>query len=469
MSSDNPESKNKSKVKPKGNAWALLPMLVLVVIYVGFTILIKTVPVLEQNYDSVPIVLVFSITLIFTLFQNRKNSIDKKFGIIGKGIGNTSIIYMIVIFLAAGIFAGTVGRSSASSVAYFFLDVFPAEWSVLIIFIVSCLVSLAMGTSVGAITLITPIAVSVASASGQDLPICVASVICGSMFGDNLSMISDTSIAACTGMGCAPKEKFLENFKIVLPAAIITIVLISCLTLGSSNGTKIIDSYNMIEFIPYILVLILSVLGINVLIVLGIGVLSGIVLVLYCTDFDVISLFNNMAQGASSMSELIVITLIVAGMAALIRANGGFEYVLYLIERFCKTKKMAQFSTGLMTSLINFITANNTVAIVVATPIAKEVCASYHIRRRRMASIVDTFSCFVQGLLPYGAQMMMALLLCQESGYSINAFDVIPVCFYQYILFAVVLFFIFTGLSDKKPNWSNKVDGKMNGFKNNKK
>ena len=441
-------------LEPKANAWALLPVLVFVVIYAASAISINHSEILRSYFNTTPIAPAFVIALIVAMEQNLKVKFQDKLGVIGRGIGNSSIIYMILIFILAGAFAGTVGRSSASSVAYFMLNYIPAEFSVLVIFIVSCVVSLAMGTSVGAVTLITPIAISVASVSGQDITVCVAVVICGSMFGDNLSMISDTAVAACTGIGCEPREKFIENSKIVVPAAIITIIVILIFTVGSGNGEQIHEPYDLVNFIPYVLVLILSLFGINVCVVLGIGIVVGCLIMGFYNGIYFTDLLNGMFSGVSGMYQIMFITILVAAISELIKENGGFAFILKFIRKHCHTKKMAQLSTGIMVAVIDFITANNTVAIVVSSPIAKEVSKSYEIRRRRMASITDTFSCIVQGILPYGAQMLIAISLCNESGLFINALDVLPYCIYQYILLAIVLLFIATGLSDKLPSWA---------------
>lgn len=441
-------------LEPKANAWALLPILVFIVIYVASAICINHNAMLRSYFNTTPIAPAFVIALIVGLEQNTKVKFQDKLGVVGRGIGNSSIIYMILIFILAGAFAGTVGRSSASSVAYFVLNFIPAEFSVLMIFIVSCIVSLAMGTSVGAITLITPIAISVASVSGQDVSVCVAVVICGSMFGDNLSMISDTAIAACTGIGCEPREKFIENSKLVVPAAIITIAIILAFTVGSSNGEQIHEPYDLINFIPYIIVLVLGLFGLNVCVVLGLGILAGCGIMIFYNGTPFTELLNGMFAGVSGMYQIMFITILVAAISELIKENGGFAFILKFIRKHCHTKKMAQLSTGIMVALIDVITANNTVAIVVSSPIAKQVSKSYEIRRRRMASITDTFSCIVQGVLPYGAQMLIAISLCNESGYFINALDVLPFCFYQFILLVIVLIFIGTGLSDHLPTWA---------------
>ena len=451
MPKKNQKKTQRKTLEPKANAWALLPILVFIVIYAISVVCVNHNMMLREYFNTTPIAPAFVIALIVGLQQNTKVKFQDKLAVVGRGIGNSSIIYMILIFILAGAFAGTVGRSSATSVAYFVLNYIPAEFSVLVLFIVSCIVSLAMGTSVGSITLMTPIAISVAAVSGQDPAICVAVVICGSMFGDNLSMISDTCVAACTGIGCEPREKFIENAKMVCPAAIITIIIILIFTVGTGNGEQIHESYDLIDFLPYLLVLVLGMFGINVCVVLGVGILVGFAIMLFYNGIYFTDLLNGMFAGVSSMYQIMFITILVAAISQIIKENGGFEFILKFIRKHCHTKKIAQLSTGVMVALIDIITANNTVAIVVSSPIAKEVSKSYEIRRRRMASITDTFSCIVQGILPYGAQMLIAISLCNEAGLFINALDVLPYCIYQYILLAIVLLFIATGLSDHMP------------------
>lgn len=329
----------KKNLEPKANAWALLPVLVFLFIYIGAQFLIGNIPDLKEYFGAAPIAPAFIVALVFALCQNRKISLEEKLGCAGRGIGHSSIIYMIIIFILAGIFAGTVGRSSAASVAYFMLNFIPPQFSVIVIFVVACIVSLAMGTSVGAVTLITPIAVFVSQVTGQHLGICVASVLCGSMFGDNLSMISDTAIAACSGLGCKPKEKFSENMKICLPAALITVVVLLCITIPSGNGNAVHESYDLIDFIPYILVFILSVCGVNVLLVLSVGIVSGAAIMLFVHGFGFHEVLNNMGAGVSGMYEIIFITILVAAIASLIRANGGFAFILKVIKKHCNNKK----------------------------------------------------------------------------------------------------------------------------------
>lgn len=264
----------------KANPAALLPILVFLVLYLGLGLIFEYVLKIPMGFYSIPIVVIFLIALLVACCQNRALSFDEKLTLMGHGVGDKNIITMLLIFLAAGMFVGVVGRSSAESVAYFMLSIIPSKFAVAVLFVVSCFVSTAMGTSVGTITLIVPIAIPIAAASGYSLPLCVASVMGGAMFGDNLSFISDTTIAACNGQGCAMKDKFRENFHIAFPAALASLALILVLTLHADVTPAEIPPYNLIQIIPYMLVLIGGIIGINVFIVLLIGIVSGAVIAL---------------------------------------------------------------------------------------------------------------------------------------------------------------------------------------------
>ena len=264
----------------KANPAALLPILVFLVLYLGLGLIFEYVLKIPMGFYSIPIVVIFLIALLVACCQNRALSFDEKLTLMGHGVGDKNIITMLLIFLAAGMFVGVVGRSSAESVAYFMLSIIPSKFAVAVLFVVSCFVSTAMGTSVGTITLITPIAIPIAAASGYSLPLCIGSVMGGAMFGDNLSFISDTTIAACNGQGCAMKDKFRENFHIAFPAALASLALILVLTLNADVHPAPIPAYNLIQIIPYVLVLIGGIIGINVFVVLLIGIVSGAVIAL---------------------------------------------------------------------------------------------------------------------------------------------------------------------------------------------
>jgi len=433
----------------KGKASALLPIGVFLVLYLGLGILFEYVLKIPMGFYNIPIVVIFLAALLVACLQNRELRFDDKLEIMGKGVGDKNIITMVLIFMAAGIFVGVVGRSSAESVAYFLLSLMPAKYSAAVLFVISCFVSIAMGTSVGTITLITPIAVAVATASGFSVPLCIGSVMGGAMFGDNLSFISDTTIAACNGQGCKMQDKFKENFFIALPAAIVTLVLILVLSLRSDVGGAVEHEYNLIQIIPYVLVLLGGIIGINVFVVLLIGIVSGSIIVLATGTTAATDLLSSMGSGAAGMFETTMVAILVSAICALIRVYGGFDALLSFIKRVFKGKKGGQLGMGLLVGAMDIATANNTVAIVMANPIAKEMAEDYGVSAKKTASILDTFSCVFQGIIPYGAQMLVALAAANELGCNVSAFDIIPNLFYPFILLISSLLFIFV-IPEKK-------------------
>ena len=418
----------------KGNVKALLPIGVFLVLYLGLGILFEYVMKIPMGFYNIPIVVAFLAALLVACLQNRSLKLDQKLEIMGRGVGDKNIFTMILIFLEAGIFVGVVGRESAESVAYFMLSVIPAQYAVVVLFVVSCFVSLAMGTSVGTITLLTPIAVAVSRASGFDMALCVATVIGGSMFGDNLSFISDTTIAACNGQGCQMKDKFKENFFIALPAALISIVIILIMSLKTEISGAVTNDYNLVQIIPYVLVLIGGILGVNVFLVLLLGIVSGSAIMLSTGSAEFTNLLSNMGSGASGIFETIVVTILVSAICALIREYGGFDAILSGIKKIFRGKKGGQVGMGVLVGVLDVATANNTVAIVMANPIAKEIAKEYGISPRKSASILDTFSCVFQAILPYGAQMLVAISAVSSLGAEISALDIIPKLFYPFLL-----------------------------------
>ena len=434
----------------KGNAAALLPIGVFLCIYLGLGIAFEYVMKIPMGFYNVPIIIAFLAAILVACLQNRKISFDGKLEIMAQGLADKNIITMLLIFLTAGAFVGVVGRSSAESVAYFMLSLIPARFSVAVLFVVACFVSVAMGTSVGTITLITPIAVSVSKASGFDMALCIGSVMGGSMFGDNLSFISDTTIAACNGQGCQMKDKFRENFGIALPAAIATLVLILVLSFQTDIAGQVSKSYNLVQIIPYVLVLIGGIAGVNVFVVLLVGILSGSVIMLAGGHVAATDLLANMGSGASGMFETSMVAILVAAMCALIREYGGFDALLAGIHKVFKGRKGGQLGMGLLVGAMDIATANNTVAIVMANPIAKDMAKEYGITPRKAASILDTFSCIFQGIIPYGAQMLVAISAASELGYRVSAFQIMPKLFYPFLLFVSSMIFIFLIPSKKE-------------------
>ncbi|MBP3609039.1 MAG: Na+/H+ antiporter NhaC family protein [Lachnospiraceae bacterium] len=433
----------------KANYKALLPIGVFLVLYLGLGILFEYVLEVSMGFYNIPIVVIFMIALGVACVQNRALSLDKKLEVMAKGVGDKNIITMVLIFILAGMFVGVVGRSSAESVAYFVLSFIPAQFSVLVLFVVSAFVSLAMGTSVGTITLLVPIAVAIAQSSGFGAPVCIGSVVGGAMFGDNLSFISDTTIAACNGQGCAMKDKFRENFGIALPAALASLVVIALLTVGADVGEPVLGDYNLVRIIPYLLVLLGGIAGINVFLVLMIGIVSGSMIMLATGATEATALLASMGSGVSGMFETSMVAVLVSAICALIAEYGGFEALLQLIKKLFKGQKGGKLGMGLLVGAMDIATANNTVAIVMANPIAKEMSQTYDISPRKAASILDTFSCIFQGILPYGAQMLVAVSAAAELGCMVSAFEVIPNLIYPFMLLLSSLVFVFI-LPEKK-------------------
>lgn len=427
----------------KGNWKALLPIAVFLVMYLGLGILFEYGMEIPMGFYNIPIVVSFLTALLVACLQNPGVKFEDKLQIMARGVGDKNIVTMILIFMTAGIFVGVVGRDSAESVAYFLLSVIPPRYAVLVMFLVSCFVSVAMGTSVGTITLIAPIAIAVSRGSGFDTPLCVAAVMSGAMFGDNLSFISDTTIAACNGQGCQMKDKFRANFGIALPAAVATLIIIFVRTSHADTAASITREYNLIQIIPYLLVLAGGIIGINVFVVLLTGIISGSVIMLATGATQATDLLANMGSGASGMYETTMVAILVSAICALIQEYGGFTALLNFIKQVFRTRSGGKLGMGLLVGAMDIATANNTVAIVMANPIAKEMAEEYEISPKNAASILDTFSCIFQGVIPYGAQMLVAISACAELGCEVSAFDIIPNLYYPCMLLVSSLVFLF--------------------------
>ena len=427
----------------KGNPVALLPIGVFLVIYLGLGLVFEYRMHIPMGFYNIPIVIAFLIAILTACLQNHELSFDKKLEIMGQGVGQKDIVTMLLIFLVSGAFVGVVGRSSAQSVAYFMLDLIPARFAVSVLFIVACFVSTAMGTSVGTITLLTPIAVEVAQTAGFSGALCIGSVVGGAMFGDNLSFISDTTIAACNGQGCAMKDKFRGNFAIALPAAMASLVLILLSTQLPDGAANFSKDYSMLQILPYLVVMIGGIAGINVFVVLLAGIFSGAVIMLATGETSFTSLLTGMGSGASGTFETAMVAILVAALCQLIRVYGGFDALLYWIRSIFKGKQGGQLGMGLLVGAMDIATANNTVAIVIANPIAKEMGQEYGISPKRAACLLDTFSCIFQGVIPYGAQMLVAISTAAGMGFAVSAFEIMRYLFYPYLLLVTSLIAIF--------------------------
>ena len=445
----------------KGKPSALLPIAVFLVFYLGFGIYSEYILKIPMGFYNIPIVVSFLTAILVACLQNRSVPFEEKLALMGQGIGDKNIITMLLIFLAAGTFVGVVGRSSAESVAYFMLSWIPAKYAVAVLFVVACFVSTAMGTSVGTITLLVPIAAAVAETSGFSLALCVASVMGGSMFGDNLSMISDTTIAATRTQGCQLRDKFRVNFLIALPAAIITIIVL--LVVGRPETVTEMGnlSFNVIKVIPYLAVLVLALIGMNVFLVLTIGIFAAGIVGIATGSMDLAGFAQAIYNGFCGMNEVFFLSLFCGGMSEMIAHNGGITWLIEKLGRMMKGNKSAQVGVAALVSLADCATANNTVAIIVSGPMAKNMSRIHKVDPRRTASLLDVFSCVLQGMIPWGAQLLTAASLTTIYGVTMNPIDILPYMWYCWILAAVGILSIFIPFADgicRKDPWNWEYD-----------
>ena len=420
--------------------FALIPIAVFLVLYLGSGIYYEYIAPQDgqMGFYIMSVVVAFLIALIVALLQTRHLTFDEKIHLCAQGIGDDNITIMIFIFLMAGAFSGIASQAGgASSTANLLLTIIPDRLAVPGLFIIACLISMAMGTSVGTISVLVPIAAQVSANAGIFLPLCIGTVVGGAMFGDNLSFISDTTIAATKTQGVAMKYKFFTNLRVAMPAALITLVILVVISLrGTSAGIGAYD-FNIIQALPYFAVLVLAIVGINVFVVLGVGILLFMAAGAVTGSLTFSSAAAAMGSGTAGMFETIIVTILVASIGALMKENGGFEAILDFIRRHFDGRRGGMFGIAMLTMLMDVATANNTVAIVIAAPIAKNISREYSIEPVRVASLLDTCSCIAQGIIPYGAQLLIAASLA-----GISSVQIIPFLFYPYLLAAFVVFFI---------------------------
>lgn len=417
----------------KGRAIALLPIGVFLVIFIG-------AGVLFHDFYTMPAIVGFLIALIVAFLQNKRLRFADKLTIVSKGIGEENIVTMCLIFLAAGAFSGTIqAAGGVESTVNLGLSIMPSSIAVVGLFIIGCFISVSMGTSVGTITAMTPIGVGIAEKTGIAMPICVGAVVCGAMFGDNLSMISDTTIAAVRTQGCEMKDKFKENFLIVLPAAIITAVLFFFMARGNAGDIQGNLEYDIIKVIPYLVVLIGALIGINVFVILIAGTVLAAIVGVGTGAFAIGELFQKMGAGVTSMYDITVISIVVAAIVALVKEYGGIEFILKLIKKNINGPKGGEFGISVLALLVDCCTANNTVAIVMAGPIAKEISDEFGVSAKRSASLLDIFASVGQGMIPYGAQLLTAASLS-----ALSPVQIMPYLFYPMLMgVSAVLFILF--------------------------
>ena len=429
--------------KKQANAKALLPIAVFLVIYLGSGIYFEYISPEEgqMGFYVISVVVAFGLALIVAFAQNRALSFDEKIHICAQGIGDDNIVIMLFIFLMAGAFSGLASAAGgAESTANLMLNFIPGSLAIPGLFVIACLISMSMGTSVGTITVLVPIAAAVAEGTGYFMPLVLGTVVGGAMFGDNLSVISDTTIAATRTQGVEMKDKFRVNFKIAFPAALITVLILVLYSVRHVGAQMQHYDFNIWLAIPYFIVLALALLGLNVFLVLGIGIILFFLIGGAAGTITFASAFSAMGSGTEGMFETMIVTILVASISALMREHGGFESILAFIRKHARTKKGGKLGICLLTGLMDVATANNTVAIVIAAPIAKEISTEYAIDPKETASLLDTTSCIFQGIIPYGAQLLIAASLA-----GISSMAIIPYLFYQFLLTGFVVLSIIFG------------------------
>lgn len=378
------------------------------------------------DFYKVPVSSAFLVASVYAV-AITPGKLSSRISVFSQSAGHWNIMLMVWIFMLAGAFAGSAKEmGSIEATVNFTLSIIPVKALLAGLFITACFVSMAIGTSVGTIVALVPIANGIAQQTGLSQPLMAALIVGGSFFGDNLSFISDTTIAATRAVGCEMKDKFKANLMIVLPAVLVVtgIYIYKGLNLGVQPDTQTIE---WLKLIPYISVILLAIIGLDVTLVLFLGILLNAVIGFITGSLDWYSLLGSIGNGISGMGDLIIVTLLAGGMLGLIRQNGGLEYIMKGIARHVHGSKGAEFGIGLLTGLANLCTANNTIAIITVGSIVNDISQKYQIPKRRAASLMDIFSCFVQGIIPYGAQLLMAAGLT-----GLAASQIIPYLYYPF-------------------------------------
>ena len=436
----------------KGNPWALLPIAVFLVLFIAVGIIDNRMG--GMFGDSLPAIVGFLIALIVAFLQNPKGTkltFEEKLNTMARGAGEENIMIMCLVFILAGAFSASVkAAGGADATVNFGLSILPGNVAVVGVFIIGCFISTSMGTSVGTIVALAPIAIGISEKAGISMALCIGAAVCGAMFGDNLSMISDTTIAATRTQGCAMKDKFRENFKIALPAAIVTAIIFFVSTMGTNYAPAEELTYNVVRIIPYLVVLIGALVGLNVFLLLVGGTVLSLAIGIAYGDFGLLDIFKIMGDGIMSMYDITVISILVAGVVSLVRQNGGIDWILYMIRRCIHGKKGAEIGIAALSSVVDCSTANNTVAIVIAGPIAKEIAEDYDISPKRTASLLDIFTSTFQGIIPYGAQLLYAAAATEMATQKISSVQIVPYCYYPILLGVSALLFIIFGKETAK-------------------
>lgn len=411
---------------------ALSPLLLFIVLYLVTSIV-------AQDFYKIPITVAFMISSIYAVAISTGMPISKRILLYSKGAGTENMMLMLWIFVLAGAFANSAKEMGCiDATVNLTLALLPANMILGGLFLASCFISLSIGTSVGTIVALTPIAAGIASSTGSSIPLMVGVIVGGAFFGDNLSFISDTTVVATRTQGCNMKDKFRVNLFIVAPAALI--IFIVYLLLGSSvHAPEAIQEVNYFKVLPYLVVLVCAAFGMNVMVVLVIGLLLTGIMGLATQSYDLYGWFGSMGKGITGMGELIIITMMAGGLLEIIKANGGIDFIIKKITKHVNSKRGAELTIAFLVSLVDICTANNTVAILTVGGISKQICDRFGVDSRKAASILDTFSCCMQGIIPYGAQLLMAAGLAH-----LNPINIVPYLFYPFMIgicgFLAILF-----------------------------
>ncbi len=435
-------------------AKALIPFMIFVIFYLGLSLW-------ANDFYKVPMPVAFLVASASALFLNHRIKLMTRVEIFAKGMGDGNVMLMCLIFILAGIFASVAKAMGAVDAAVFIVQKFiPADFMLAGLFLVACLISLAIGTSCGTIAALTPIAADLVAPLGVSPALVIGAVIGGAMFGDNMSMISDTTIAATRTQNVEMRDKFIQNFKMVLPAALIALVFY--LIAGRSSGAAAapeggITLKHLLLVTPYLLLLLLSLFGFNVMALLFFGSVFACAIGTGCGKFDFWTALECCGKGTLDMSETLIVAILAGGLLKVIRWNGGVSFILHRIGKLIRSERSCEFGVFFLVALINLFTANNTVAIVIAGPIAADLSRKYGCPPKRIASILDTASCFVQGVLPYGAQILIAAGAAKAASLEVSALELAGGACYPWIMAFFVLLCI--GFRPQNQTENNSVSG----------
>ena len=424
----------KTKITPitkQPSLWALSPLLVFLCLYLVVSLIVN-------DFYKVPITVAFLVSSVYAVCITKGLSLNDRIMQYSKGAADKNIMLMIWIFVLAGAFAQSAKDIGAiDATVNLTLQLLPSNLLLAGFFLAACFISLSIGTSVGTVVALVPVIAGIAEKTGMNMGFMTAIVVGGAFFGDNLSFISDTTIAATRTQGCAMRDKFKVNFRIVLPAALVVLGYYVYRGLGMVVPQEV-QAIEWVKVIPYLVVLATAFMGFNVALVLFLGLLSTGVVGMATGSIGLFDWFSSMGNGMTGMGELIIITLMAGGMLELIRFNGGVDYIIHVLTRKIEGKRGAELCIAALVSIANICTANNTIAIITVGPLANDIATKYGVDKRKSASILDTFSCIIQGLIPYGAQMLMAAKLASLSPLSIIEYLYYPMGILVMALFSIL-------------------------------